>query len=99
MKIDTKFFKSGTAIKTNAKLLENVQEYLDVTEYLRETFDVEKPWYRGVSHSKYDLIPKVYRDRLWQRHENFEWWLFVDFTNRARPFVSDHHHYSLWNCC
>ena len=96
MKIDTKFFKSGTAIKTNAKLLGNVQEYLDVTEYLRETFDVEKPWYRGVSHSKYDLIPKVYRDRLWQRHENFEGWLFVDFTNRARPFVSDHH-YSLWN--
>ena len=97
MKIDTNFFKSGTAIKTNAKLLENVQEYLDVTEYLRKTFDIEKPWYRGVSHSKYDLIPKVHRDHLWQHHENFEWWLCVDFANRARPFVSDHHYYSQWH--
>lgn len=97
MKIDTKLFKKSATIKTNVKLLGGVKEYLDVTEYLRETFDVDKPWYRGVSHAKYALIPKVYRDHLWQRHENFEWWLFVDFTNRARPFVSDHHHYSQWD--
>ena len=97
MKIDTNFFKSGTAIKTNAKLLESVQEYLDVTQYLRQLFDVEMPWYRGVSHSKYDLIPKVYRDHLWNRHENFEWWLFGDFNHRARPFIRDHHLYSLWD--
>jgi len=97
MKIDSKFFKNDTTVRINAKLIESVQDYLDVTEYLRETFDVEKPWYRGVSHARYDLIPKVYRDRLWQRHENFEWWLHVEFANRARPFVNDHHHYSQWH--
>jgi hypothetical protein len=43
MKINTKFFKKGTDIKTDAKLIESVQEYLYVTEYLRETFDIENP--------------------------------------------------------
>jgi len=73
MKIYTKLFKKGAIIKTNVKLLEGVKEYLDVTEYLPETFDVDKPWYRGVSHAKYALIPKVYRDHLWYRHKRGRW--------------------------
>ena len=97
MKINSNFFKTINGIKTNVKLLENVQEYVDVIEYLRETFDVDKPWYRGVSHAKYELIPKVYRDRLWERHENYEWWLCVDFENRARPFIPNHYNYSEWD--
>lgn len=97
MKIDSNFFKTVNGTKTNVKLLENVQGYVDVIEYLRETFDVDKPWYRGVSHAKYELIPKVYRDRLWERHEDYEWWLCVDFENRARPFIPNHHNYSEWD--
>ena len=97
MKINSQSFKGIAGIKTNVRLLDNVQEYVDVIEYLRETFDVDKPWYRGVSHAKYELIPKVYRDRLWERHENFEWWLCVDFENRARPFIPNHHDYSEWD--
>ena len=97
MKVNSKVFKKTADIKTNGRLLNNVQEYLDVIEYLRETFDVDKPWYRGVSHTKYTLIPKAYRDRLWERHEDFEWWLCVDFENRARPFIPNHHSYSEWD--
>ncbi len=97
MKIDSNFFKTVNGIKINIKLLENVQEYVDVIEYLRETFDIDKPWYRGVSHAKYELIPKVYRDHLWKCHEDYEWWLCVDFENRARPFIPNHHNYSEWD--
>lgn len=97
MKVDEKFFKIIADIKTNERLLNNVQEYVDIIEYLREVFNVEEPWYRGVSHAKYGLIPKVYRDRLWERHEDYEWWLCVDFENRARPFIPNHHNYSTWD--
>ena len=97
MKINSQSFKGIAGIKTNVRLLDNVQEYVNVIEYLRETFDVDKPWYRGVSHAKYELIPKVYRDRLWERHEDYEWWLCVDFENRARPFIPNHHDYSAWD--
>ena len=95
--MNKKFFKRIADIKTNERLLNNVKEYLDVIEYLREIFDVDDVWYRGVSHVKYGLIPKVYRDRLWERHEDYEWWLCVDFENRARPFIPNHHNYSVWD--
>jgi hypothetical protein len=97
MKVNEKLFKRIADIKTNERLLNNVQEYVDVIEYLRKAFDVEKPWYRGVSHAKYGLIPKIYRDRLWERHKDYEWWLCVDFENRARPFIPNHHNYSAWD--
>jgi len=97
MKVNSRFFKKSAGIKTNATLLENVQEYVDVTEYLRNTFDVNDPWYRGVSHAKYELIPKAYRDRLWEIHEDFEGWLCVNFEHRARLFIPNHHSYSNWD--
>ena len=59
MKINSHSFKGIAGIKTNIRLLDNVQEYVDIIEYLRETFDVDKPWYRGVSHAKYELIPMI----------------------------------------
>jgi hypothetical protein len=70
---------------------------MDVIEYLRQDFDTSILWYRGVSHAKYELIPKVYRDRLWQRHENYEWWIFSNFVNRARSFIPNHNNYTHWN--
>ncbi len=97
VKIDSKFFKRIAGIKTNVRLLNNVQEYIEVIDYLRESSDVGKPWYRGVSHAKYELIPKVYRDRIWHQHEDYEWWILVNFENRARPFISDHHFYCAWD--
>ena len=92
-----KKFKEISGIKTNIQLLSNVQEYIDTIEYLRGTYEIEMPWYRGVSHTKYQLIPKVYRDRLWEIHEDYEWWLCVDFENRARPFIPNHQSYSHWD--
>lgn len=74
-----------------------MQEYIDVTEYLSDTFAVEVPWYRGVSHSKYALIPKVYRDHLWERHKDYEWWIAGDFESGARAFIPNHHSYSEWD--
>ena len=97
MKVNSNSFKTIADFKTNIRLLENVQEYVDVIEYLRQEFDHDDLWYRGVSHVKYELIPKVYRDRLWERHENYEWWIFVNFTNRARSFIPDHNNYTQWN--
>lgn len=97
MKINSEYFKTTAHIKTNIRLLENVQEYMDVIEYLRQGFDTSNLWYRGVSHAKYELIPKAYRDRLWQRHENYEWWIFSSFVNRARSFIPDHSNYTQWN--
>lgn len=97
MKKDSNLFKTVADIRTNAKLLENVQEFVHVIEYLQEEFDEDVLWYRGVSHAKYELIPKVYRDRLWDIHEDFEWWLFVDFQTRARAFIPEHQNYSEWD--
>jgi hypothetical protein len=82
---------------TNTTLLRNVQEYIDVIGYLCATFGTDVPWYRGVSHSKYALIPKVYREHLWERHKDYEWWIAGDFENRARPFIPNHHNYSEWD--
>lgn len=96
MMVNRDSFTTVAGILTNRKLLTNVQEYVDFVEYLRNRFDVDRSWYRGVSHAKYGLIPRVYRDRLWERHEDYEWWLCVDFENRARPFISDHGSYSHW---
>ena len=97
MKIDSNFFTTIADIRTNAKLLEDVQEFVHVIKYLQEQFDEDVLWYRGVSRAKYELIPKVYRDRLWEIHEDFEWWLFVDFQNRARTFIPEHQNYSEWD--
>jgi len=97
MKINSKFFRIAQGIKTNVKLLESVQEYVEVIEYLLENFSTNILWYRGVSHVKYELIPKVYRDRLWECHEDYEWWLFTDFTNKARQFIPNHNSYTEWN--
>ena len=87
-------FTVSNGIKTNAKLLRTVQEFLDITDYLINTYDIYPLWYRGVSHSKYKLVPKVYRDRLWQRHCNYEWWIFTSFSNRARLFIPDSNIYT-----
>lgn len=73
-----------------------MQEYIDVIEYLLESFDTDEAFYRGVSHVKYELIPKVYRDRLWELHEDYEWWISVNFENGARAFMPNHHNYSVW---
>ena len=97
MKMNSKFFKITQGMKTNVKLLESVQEYVEVIKYLLENFSTTKLWYRGVSHTKYELIPKVYRDRLWERHEDYEWWLLIDFTNKARQFIPNHDSYTEWS--
>ena len=81
MKINPQFFKKEKGIKTNVKLLENIQEYMEVVEYLSNNFNNDL-WYRGVSHAKYELIPKVYRLHLQEINENFEWWISTDFTNK-----------------
>jgi len=96
MKITRRVFKRIADIETNMPLLSNVQEYLAALQYLYNQFGDSDLWYRGVSHVGYELIPKVYRDRLWERHENFEWWLMVDFEHRARRFIPDSHSYSEW---
>lgn len=96
MKINSKFFKTKSGIKTNSKLLDTVQDYIDAIEYLRDKFDVNTLWCRGVSHAKYELIPKVFRDRLWETHEDYEWWVFTTFTDKARQFIPDHNTYSEW---
>jgi hypothetical protein len=97
LKANKTLFNGNNDIITNKKLVGSVQEYIDVTEYLCDTFGIEMPWYRGVSHSKYALIPKVYRDHLWERHNNYEWWITEDFKNDARAFIPDHHSYSEWD--
>ena len=96
MKINSNSFKTVNGIKTNVKLLEKVQEYVDVIEYLQESFNVNEPWYRGVSHAKHELIPKVHRDRLWDIHENYEWWIFTTFANKARQFIPNYNSYTDW---
>ena len=96
MKINSNFFKKEKGIKTNVKLLENIQEYMEVVEYLSNNFNNDL-WYRGVSHAKYELIPKVYRLHLQERNENYEWWISTDFTNKAKSFIPDHQNYSEWD--
>jgi len=96
MKITRGSFKRTADIRTNVPLLNNVRGYLAALDYLYNQFGQSDLWYRGVSHVGYELIPKVYRDRLWERHENFEWWLVTDFTHRARRFIPDSHSYSDW---
>jgi len=96
MRITQRSFKLGASIKTNVRLLRNVQEYLAALDYLYNHFGHSDLWYRGVSHVGHELIPKVYRARLWERHENFEWWLMSDFTHQARRFIPDSHSYSEW---
>jgi len=97
MRIDASLFKAAGDVQTNLTLLTEVQQYMDVVEYLRDSLDADRPWYRGVSHASYALVPRVYRDRLWEVHEDFEWWLSVDFENRARPFIPNHQTYSTWD--
>jgi hypothetical protein len=89
MNMNKRSFTISNGIKTNAKLLRTVQEFLDITDYLNNTYNIYPLWYRGVSHSKYKLVPRVYRDRLWQRHCDYEWWIFTEFSNKARPFIKD----------
>lgn len=96
MKINSRFFKTLKGIKTNVKLLESVTDYLYVIDHLFDSFASSNLWYRGVSHTKYELIPKVYRDRFCKCHENYEWWLFVDFSNKARQFIPNHNSYTDW---
>jgi len=96
MKITKKLFKRIENIQTNIKLLEKVQDYVDAIDYLQESFSTRTLWYRGISHTKYKLIPKVYRDRLWEYHEDYESWIFVDFTNKARSFIANHNSYNEW---
>ena len=97
MKINSNFFKTINGIKTNVRLLENIREYLEVIEYLTSDFDSIDLWYRGISHVKYELIPRVYRLCLWKSHEDCEWWIYTDFTNKARSFIPNHHNYSEWD--
>ena len=96
MKINSKFFKITQGIKINVKLLESVQEYVEVIEYLHENFSTTALWHRGVSHAKYELIPKAYRDCLWKHCENDEWYICVDFENKARQFIPNNDSYTDW---
>ena len=94
MKIDSALFKKGRGICTNAMLLRSVEEYVAAVSYLRKAFAMTKPWYRGVSQTKYRPIPTAHRQRFWERHRNLESWIQVDFQNRARPFLGNSDSYS-----
>ncbi len=97
MKTKITFYKSSSGIIANNEPLENIQQFIEAIDYFRDTFHEDQLWYRGVSHARYELIPKVYRDRLWEKHEDFEWWLFVTFKTRARAYIANHHNYSEWD--
>ena len=69
MKITRNFFVRGKQKSYNKKPITSLNDYLSYVNYLGRYWDVEQLWFRGVSKSKYLLVPSIYRTSDW----DFDW--------------------------
>jgi len=53
----------GNTKISNISLIKSVEEYVNYIRYLRRAWKTSTLWFRGVSQSKYHLVPTVYRSR------------------------------------
>ncbi len=69
MKITRNFFVRGKQKSYNKKPITSLNDYLSYVNYLGRYWDMERLWFRGVSKSKYLLVPSIYRTNDW----DFDW--------------------------
>lgn len=69
MKITRNCFVRSKQKSYNKKLISSLNDYLSYVNYLGNHWDMERLWFRGVSKSKYLLVPSIYRTNDW----NFSW--------------------------
>ncbi len=54
-------------------------------------------WFRGLSKHSYELLPSIYRKKMWNYNANDEKGLEDEFIRQARSFnVSNHQNLSRW---
>lgn len=88
-------FRRERGYLINTKLIESASELFDCVDYVWEKIWVakqpaaeeESPWFRGVAHTEYKLIPSIYRENVWRYN-----WIDADdirgeFPRRAAPFM------------
>ena len=96
MDIDESSIKKISGIETNAKLLNDVQGYLEFVEFLKWDWDIDHLWFRGVSHAKYRLIPSIYRSSVWKYDDEAATGAFEQFVRKAKPYVRGHQALTKW---
>ncbi len=95
-------FRRDHGYLINTKLIQSASELFDSVDFVWEKIWVakqpmaeeESPWFRGVPHTEYKLIPSIYRERVWKYN-----WIDADdirgeFPRRAAPFMEDCRFYS-----
>ena len=65
MKITRNFFVRGKKKSYNKKLITSLNDYLSYVDYLGTYWDMGHLWFRGVSKSRYLLVPSIYRTNDW----------------------------------
>lgn len=81
-------------VRANIQLIDTVQQLLDHIQYIQDAWKVEDLWFRGLSHSKYHLIPSIYRSSIWKYRPSDATDTYTEFLRRGKPFIRNQGQYS-----
>ena len=86
MIVTKRHFKT-TKFKTfNKRPIESLTEYLHYIEYVHKIWEKGQLWYRGISKSKYKLIPRIYRT-TWKYDNIIAKDITNSFINKAQGIL------------
>lgn len=81
----------------NRELISSVGEYQDYINYFHKLWGVDTTlWFRGVSNSKYKLVPSIYRNKVWAYDADLAKDMVNSFIHRARGYLPNAHLIGKW---
>lgn len=84
----------------NKKLIHNLSEFLEYIEYIKNSWGRSSElWYRGVSKSKYELRPSIFRANLRYKPKiKDQDQILNEFIRRAKNlYDGNHENYNIWD--
>ena len=79
-------FKIENGIYINDESIEFLSDLIDLIDELKDIWNTNQIWFRGVSDEKYKLIPSIYREEVWEYYNKKAIWLYSEFKRRSKQF-------------
>lgn len=97
MKISRTKFNKKLYFLENSTFISSLGEYQDYIGYLDKSWSPDSElWFRGVSDSRFDLVPSVYRKNVWDYDEEVAKDFANDIIHHAKGHLSNAHLIGVW---
>jgi len=93
--METSTFNNEEGILVNLERVVSISDYLDYIEEIKDKWNTDLIWYRGVPKSSFSLVPSIYRNNVWKYNQKDARIFYNEFRRRATPFIN-YNQKSMW---